>query len=148
MVLFLAGKSIISNVAENAAKKEVSEAITSQLDANDQLTDIIVNSGASAVEKIKFTTAPINPFKIIIDIVVGLVTIAIWMIYYVILSLIIKNTMIRKLEQDMSVIYGEILSRKSELQDAYAEWLTIHLNKMNTKYFMKYKPLIDMVMDQ
>jgi hypothetical protein len=72
----------------------------------------------------------------------------IWVICYIILRGSVKRKMISRLEQIMEDIYAKFSVRRQELQDSYAMWLEAHLGEMNKKYFIKYKPLIEIIQNQ
>ena len=78
----------------------------------------------------------------------ALVLAAIWLIYYKILARQVKEKMLRDLKNVAASVYTAFEERKFELQEGYAELLTAHLDEMNVKYFMKYKPLVELVQNQ
>ena len=84
-------------------------------------------------------------------IIAGIVSVAyllLWFIYYFILGFVMKNILIRRLGDAMAGVYNAFNARRTEMQDAYTAWLKAHFEFMNAQYFMKYKPLIDIVVNQ
>jgi hypothetical protein len=67
-----------------------------------------------------------------------------WAVYYRIISLSIKQKMIRELEQALSAICYEFADRKHEIQEAYSEMLTAFVSEISQEHFMRYKPLIEL----
>lgn len=141
ILLLIIGKGIAENGITNAIA-----GIISSLGVEEELAGNIAEAGGGIGSFIlNFFSSPVILVAIAVPI---LVIIAIWLIYYKIIEFNVNKDMIQKLEQAMAEIYQELVARKGELQEAYAEWLISHINEMNTNYFIKYKPLIDMVMNQ
>ena len=75
----------------------------------------------------------------------GLVMIAAWAVFYRVISTSLKNKMLTNLESTTGAICNELDYYKAELSTNFSNWLENHLNEMSTMYFMKYKPLVNIV---
>lgn len=145
----MAVKKIVEDKAQAALKENVSNILTG-LGTDEQLTgsvtDIGIDKVTSAVGAVKDAGGVLA--NAITYVVTAFVVIAVWLIYYTIFAYMVKKQMIGELERTIPNIMCGFSGRKAELQEAYGEWLTTHLNEMNAKYFMKYKPLIDLMISK
>jgi uncharacterized membrane protein len=109
----------------------------------------VENDPATVVQVARFAlrtvgivpSAALNP--VVQGVIAVLVVSGVWVVYFLILSRVLKNKLHVNLESKMSGIYEELRNRKPELQGEYSAFLTTLMNEMNEVSFMRYKPLIE-----
>ena len=72
-----------------------------------------------------------------------IVFLSLYIIYTLIANKIIKNNMISKLGFEVSAVNAVFLNKKQDLLDIYKCWLHAHFEEMNKRFFMRYKPLVE-----
>jgi len=128
-------------------------------DAVAEITDAPDFSEASISEIFEYVQKNAELFDAVANIYIGIFEIAAasavwglalclfagagWLVYYLVVSSLIKKKAARRLGKAMIDVTAAFAERKHEVCEMYGLYLSGRLNEMNAAFFGKYKPLIE-----
>ena len=125
-----------------SARSNVGGAVTSNIE-NEFVGEVIDYALDGIFDRVGSMAG--NIFGGLARVIGGIVFIVVWLIYYLILAAALKKGLISKLGQVVVDAYNNFVERHLEMHNIYGAWLTSHFEEMNKQYFLKYKPLIEML---